>query len=146
MATTELHAVPASPRRSALATAAGRRCMLVLAALAAIAAAALLGRSNPGIAADPELAFVLRGMGLIKLAIATLAIALVWWRAGQPVPSGRILAYLACAALLAAAATLVLKLAVVGATSVVSHATLLAMGVMALGDDAIAKGALKRRQ
>jgi hypothetical protein len=39
-----------------------------------------------------------------------------------------------------------LKLAVVAATSVVFHATLLAMGVMALGDDAIAKGALKRRQ
>jgi hypothetical protein len=93
MATTELHAVPASLRRSALATAAGRRGMLVLAVLAAIAAAALLGRSNPGIAADPELAFVLRGMGLIKLAIATLAIGLVWWRAGQPVLSGRILTW-----------------------------------------------------
>jgi hypothetical protein len=145
MATTELDAVPASPWRPTLATPAGRRCMLVLAILAAIAAAALLGRPNPGIAADPELAFVLRGMGLIKLAIATLAIGLVWWRAGQPVRSGRILAYLACAALLAAAAVLVLKLAVVAATSVVFHATLLAMGLMALGDEHVAKGVLRRR-
>ena len=145
MATTKLHAVPASPGRPAFATPAGRRCMLVLAVLAAIAAATLVGQPNPGVAADPELAFVLRGMGLIKLAIATLAIALVWWRAGEPAQSGRFLAYLACAALLAAAATLVLKLAVVAATSIVFHATLLAMGLMALGDDQVAKGALRRR-
>ena len=145
MATTELHAVPASSRRPALATPAGRRCMLVLAVTAAIAAAALLGRPNPAIAADPELAFVLRGMGLSKLAVATLAIALVWWRAGEPAQGGRFLAYLACAALLAAAATLVLKLAVVAATSVVFHATLLALGLMAPGDDHVVKGALRRR-
>lgn len=33
---------------------------------------------------DPQLAMLLRGMALIKLALAVLALVVVWWRLGQP--------------------------------------------------------------
>ena len=148
MATSELHDLEARAGRDrgfGLATAGQRRAMLLLAVLLAAAAAALLGQPRPALLADPDLAFVLRGMGLIKAAIALGVLALVWWRATSAVGSARFLAYVAACALLAAAAVLVLKLAVVVATSVVFHATLLALGLLALGDHGLSLGALRRR-
>jgi hypothetical protein len=101
---------------------------------AAMALAAWLGEPRPAILADPDLAFVLRGMALIKAAIAAAVFALVWWRAGRPVSTARFLGYLTCTALLATAAILVWKLAVVAATSIVFHAMLLLLGLLALTD------------
>ena len=149
MATTELHHQKTGAGRDhgrsfSLATAGQRRAVLVLAALLTAGAAALFGQPRPALLADPELAFVLRGMGLIKAAIALGVLALVWWRATSAVSAARFLAYVAAGALLAAAAVLVLKLAVVAATSVVFHATLLALGLLALGDDRLRLGALGR--
>ncbi len=142
---TAVTSAAAAPASGVLASPAGRRAVLAATVVGGVAAAALLGRPNPAITADPELAFVLRGMAMIKLAIAALAIALVWWRAAAPAAASRFLAYTACTALLAAAATLVLELAVIAATSVVFHATLITLGLLALNDTAIAKGALGRR-
>jgi hypothetical protein len=135
----------ASGRAPLLATATGRRAALAAAILLGVTAAALLGRPNPAILADPDLAAVLRLMGGIKLAIAAGVAALVWWRAAGPTAPGRYLAYVAATALLATTGTLVVKLAVVLMTSVTFHATLLALGLLALGDTRLAKGALKRR-
>ncbi len=114
--------------------AARRRSILLLATLTAVALAAWLGEPRPSIAADPDLAFLLRGMAVIKAAIASAVLALVWWRAGQPAPMARFLAYTLATALLAAMAVLVWQLAVVLMTSVVFHATLLSLGILALGD------------
>ena len=146
MATSELHHIEAAAGRPfGLATAGQRRSVLLLAVLLAAGMAALFGQPRPALLADPDLAFLLRGMGLIKAAIALGVLALVWWRATSAVSAARFLAYVTACTLLAAAAVLVLKLAVVVATSVVFHATLLALGLLALGDDGLSRGALGRR-
>lgn len=36
-------------------------------------------------ASDPELFRLLRGMGILKIVLAVLALAVVWWRLGRPV-------------------------------------------------------------
>jgi hypothetical protein len=131
--------------RPQLATTSGRRAVLAAAIVIGITAAALLGRPNPAILAEPDLAAVLRLMGAIKLAIAAGVAALVWSRAAGATTPGRYTAYVAATALLATTGTLVVKLAVVLLTSVVFHATLLSLGLLALGDTRLAKGALKRR-
>ncbi len=150
MATTDFRDSDSRTGRSAspwlsLGTAQGRRTVLLLVVLSAVAAAALLGQPRPALLADPELAFVLRGMGMIKAMIALGITSLVWWRAGSAVGTRRLLAYCAACALLAAATVLVLELAVLVATSVVFHATLLTLGLLALGDGGLARGALRRR-
>jgi hypothetical protein len=127
-----------------LTTAGRRRTLLASVILVAIGLAALLGQPRPALLADPELAFVLRGMGMIKAAIAMAVLALVWWRAGAAVSARRFVAYVACCALLAIASVLVLKLAVLVPTSVVFHATLLTLGLLALGDGGLGWG--RRRQ
>jgi hypothetical protein len=150
MATTDFRDSQSPTGRSvspwlSLSTAQGRRTVLLLSMLLATAAAALLGQPRAALLADPELAFVLRGMGMIKAMIALGIAALVWWRAGSAIGTRRFLAYCAACALLAAATVLVLKLAVLVATSVVFHATLLTLGLLALGDGGLARGALRRR-
>ena len=123
--------------------AARRRAGLVAAVLLAVAAAVLLGQPRPDLAADPDLAFVLRGMGAIKAVIALAVLALLWWQVAGPITMPHLLGYLAAGALLAASAVLVLKLAVLLATSIVFHATLLTLGLMALGDGNLRHGTLR---
>ena len=127
------------------ATAGGRRTLRASVVLVAIGLAALFGQPRPALLADPDLAFVLRGMGMIKGAIATAALALVWWRAGAAVSGRRFLAYLVCCAVLAVTAVLVLKLAILAPTAVVFHATLLTLGLLALGDGGLGWGTRRRR-
>jgi len=122
-----------------LETAGRRRGLLLAAVLLAAAAAALFGTARPALLADPDLAFLLRGMGAIKASVALAVIGLVWWRAGDVVSEQRFLAYAAACAVLAAVSVLVLKLAVLIATSVVFHATLLALGLLALGDSRLGR-------
>lgn len=114
-----------------------RRALLVGAVLVAVALAGLLARPQPALVADPELARLLRGMAVLKAGIAAAALALVWWRAGRPITPLRLLAYALGTGILAAAAVMVWQLAVVAATSVVFHATLLALGLAALGDGGV---------
>lgn len=137
MATTGFRIRPA--HEQAAGTAFRRRAILLAAVLLAAAAAALLAAPRPALLADPDLAFLLRGMGAIKAAIAVLVIGLVWWRAGDLVSDGRFLAYAALCAVLAAVSVLVLQLAVLIATSVVFHAALLALGLLALGDSRLGR-------
>lgn len=118
----------------AIASTAGRRAVVVAVVLVATALAAALARPQPALLADPELARLLRWMALLKAGIAAAAFALVWWRAGRAILPARLLAYALGTAILAAAAVMVWQLAVVAATSVVFHATLLALAVLALGD------------
>lgn len=122
-----------------LATTGRRRGLLLAAILLAAGAAALFGAPRPALLADPDLAFLLRGMGAIKASIALAVIGLVWWRAGDVVSDSRFLAYATACAVLAAVSVLVMKLAVLIATSVVFHATLLALGLLALGDSRLGR-------
>lgn len=149
MATTKVDRleVRAGSKRGAgfgLVTAGGRRTLLVSVVLVAIGLAVLFGQPRPALLADPELAFVLRGMGMIKAAIAMGASTLVWWRAGAAVSGRRFLAYVGCCALLVVSSVLVLKLAILVATSVVFHATLLTLGLLALGDRGLGWGTRRR--
>lgn len=128
-----------------LATTGRRRTLLASVVLVAVALAVFLGQPRPALLADPELAVVLRGMGMIKAVIATAALTLVWWRAGAAVSGRRFLAYVACCALLAVSSVLVLKLAILLPTSVVFHATLLTLGLLALGDGGLGLGTRHRR-
>ncbi len=128
------------------ATAAGRRRVaLALTVLAAMALAAWLGEPRPSILADADLTFLLRGMALIKAAIAAAVMALVYWQAGHFTSRGRFVAYVIATAVLAATAVLVWQLAVLQATSIVFHATLLTLGVLALGDIKIRKSLRRSR-
>lgn len=117
-----------------VAAAGRRRIVLALAVLAAVALAAWLGEPRPSILADPDLTFLLRGMALIKAAIAAAVMALVYWQADHVTSQGRFIAYVIATAVLAGTAALVWQLAVLQATSIVFHATLLTLGVLALGD------------
>lgn len=120
-------------------TAGRRRVALALAILAAVALAAWLGEPRPSILADADLTFLLRGMALIKAAIAAAVMALVYWQAGHVTSQRRFIAYVIATAVLAATAVLVWQLAVLQATSVVFHATLLILGFLALGDVTLRK-------
>lgn len=114
-----------------------RRAGLAVVVLAAMAAALWLGRPQPALVADLELARVLRGMAVLKASIATAVVAALWWRAARPIPARRFALAALGAAVLAAAAVLVWQLAVVLPTSLAFHATLLLLGFLALGDDAL---------
>jgi len=115
-------------------TARRRRVALATAVLAAVVLAAWLGEPRPSILADSDLIFLLRGMALIKAAIAAAVFALVYWQAGNFASEGRFIAYVIATAVLAATAILVWQLAVLHATSIIFHATLLTLGLLALGD------------
>ncbi len=150
MATTKADRLDARAARKlgigfALATAGLRRTLLLSAVLVAVGLAALFGQPRPALLADPDLAVVLRGMGMIKAAIAAAALTLVWWRAGDAVSWRRFLAYVACCALLVASSVLVLKLAILIPTSIVFHATLLTLGLLALGDGGLGWRTRRRR-
>ena len=135
--------VPSAPGSGSVGARVGttgrRRGLLLAAVLLAVGAAALFGAPRPALLADPDLAFLLRGMGAIKASIALAVIGLVWWRAGDVVSEARFLAYAAACAALAAVSVLVMTLAVLIATSVVFHATLLALGLLALGDSRLGR-------
>ena len=128
-----------------VAAAGRRRIVLALAVLAAVTLAALLGEPRPSILADADLTFLLRGMALIKAAIAAAVMALIYWQAGQVTSQGRFIAYVVATAVLAGTAVLVWQLAVLQATSIVFHATLLTLGVLALGDIKIRRSLRRSR-
>jgi len=138
MATTGFRA-PSAFGNAWVGTTGRRRGLLLVAVLLAAGAAALLGAPRPALLADPDLALLLRGMGAIKASIALAVIGLVWWRAGDVVAEARFLAYVTACAVLAAVSVLVLKLAVLITTSVVFHATLLVLGLLALGDSRLGR-------
>lgn len=138
MATTDFR-VPSALGNAWVGTTGRRRGLLLVAVLLAAGAAALFGAPRPALLGDPDLALMLRGMGAIKASIALAVIGLVWWRAGDVVSESRFLAYAAACAVLGAVSVLVLKLAVLVATSVVFHATLLALGLLALSDSRLGR-------
>lgn len=97
------------------------RSLLLTACAVAVATAAALGHPAAFIAADPELAFLLRGMAAIKAAIVLAAVAVLVWRFARPVPQRTALAYIAGVAVLAAATTLIWQLSFIPFAAIVFH-------------------------
>ncbi|MEM8609849.1 MAG: hypothetical protein AAGF92_22320 [Myxococcota bacterium] len=76
----------------------------------AMMVAAAMGRPEPLLQADPELARLLRGMALIKVGLVVAALAALLWRFGRPLSNGLTGAYLAGAWAAAGACMLIWQL------------------------------------
>ncbi|WP_051631076.1 hypothetical protein [Afifella pfennigii] len=122
-----------------------RRAALALACLAAAALAFLAGDPAPRLAADAETARLLRGMALIKAVFVLAGFALLWWRLKSPVATPVLAGYVALLALMAGAAVLVWQLSFLAFTSLVFHAALIGLVLLAWRDDGLDKGVLAGR-
>jgi hypothetical protein len=111
-----------------------RRGILALVVVAAAYGATLLAEALPGRSFEPDLARVIAFMSLVKAAIAALALAAIGWRLGQPIGRVPTIAVLGIAAGLAAAPILVWQGVLLGVTSLVFHAGLLALGGLAVAE------------
>ena len=103
------------------------RAALIVGVGVAIGAAIALGHPDPLLQADPPLARLLRGMALIKGALALAAVAVLLWRFGWPVSRRLAGVYLASAWLVAGSSMLIWQL-----TSIAGAATAFHVGGLAL--------------
>lgn len=141
-----LRSLPGANQRRGAASASPEllRSLLVLAAAAAVAAAALCGDPAAVVRADPQLAFLLRGMALIKAAMVLATIAAFLWRFGHPVPRPTAAAYIAGTAVLAGASMLIWQLAFIPLAALGFHAAAFVVLVAAWRDGGAAAGLLRR--
>lgn len=102
-------------------------CLLLAAPLAFLVPAAHW--SN-----DPELFRLLRGMATIKLVMAVVALALVWWRLGRPVAPGLGAVYVGGVCTLALATGLIWQLNAVLPASALFHSATFALLLAAWRD------------
>jgi hypothetical protein len=77
--------------------------------------------------ADPALARLLRGMALIKGAIAIAAVAAVWWRFARPVSKPVAAGYLLGSWLLVGSTMLIWQLSWIPAAAILFHAAAVSM-------------------
>ncbi|MEO1090385.1 MAG: hypothetical protein AAFX81_07125 [Pseudomonadota bacterium] len=128
-----------------LGTPFGRRGLLLVACVVAAMAAAVVGDPSMMQADDPELAWLLRGMAVIKLMMTALALALVWWRFGRPTPPAFAVGYGLVLVLMCTATVLVWQLSFLAYVSPLFHGGLITLGLLALKDDrGPVAGALRR--
>ncbi len=127
-----------------IALATRRRLLLVLACGLAAAAAWVIGDPAPRLAADPETAWLLRAMALLKATFVLATVALAGWRFGMPIGSRLAFGYGAVAAVMTGAAAMVWQLSFLALTSFAFHAALIALLLVAWRDGGIAKGPLAR--
>ena len=129
-----LSASPAAPApESVPAAAAGRRAALAAAVLLAVAAAhfAAAGEASArAVAADPELAGLLRAMAFLKASMAGAAVWLVERLLRQGLPAASAAGLVLAAALMAAGPVLMWHVARVGAGAVLFHAGLVLLLVL----------------
>ncbi len=97
------------------------RALLVAGCLAAIAFAAWLGEPAAVVQADPERAFLLRGMAALKGAIVLAALAVMLWRFGRPIAGRFAVPYLLASWLAAGSAMLVWRLSFIAHAAVLFH-------------------------
>jgi hypothetical protein len=110
--------------------------MLLGGCLVAVLAAAAVGRPEPLLQADPELARLLRGMALIKAAIVVASLAALLWRFGRPLSNGLAGAYLAGAWAAAGASMMIWQLGFIPSAAVLFHLGELTLLVAAWRDHA----------
>jgi hypothetical protein len=98
------------------------RMLLLLGTALALVVAAALGDPRPVIAADPDLARLLRGMALIKSVLVLAAVGVLCWRLRQPLAAGHGLAYLVGAWIAAGATMLIWQLSFIVPAALAFHA------------------------
>ena len=98
------------------------RSTLVILSLAGAAGGAWLGSMAAPFTTEPELARILKAMGLIKASMLAAALAAVLWRFSRPVPSRIAAAYTVGASLAAGASMLIVQLAWIPTAALVFHA------------------------
>jgi hypothetical protein len=113
---------------------AGWRALLATGCAVAALAGYALGDPNSLIAADAELAVLLRGMALIKAALVVAALAILWWRFRWPVPTGLAAGYLGGAWLITGATIMIWQLSAIAAAAVTFHAAEITLLVLAWRD------------
>ena len=97
------------------------RTVLLSGCVAVAAVAAVGGEPSLLLLADPSLAFLLRGMAIIKGAILLCAVALLFWRFGQPVSQPAAAAYALGTWLAVGATVLIWQLTVIPTAAVAFH-------------------------
>lgn len=132
------------------ATAQGRsavlRATLLAGCLAAVFFAVAAAQPSAHLLADAELAFLLRGMALIKAALSLAALAVLLWRFGRPVGVGLTASYLVGAWLVCGASMAIWQLATVPLAAALFHAGELTLLIAAWRDrrDPVRPAALVR--
>lgn len=110
------------------------RSLLVIGCVAAALLAAASGEPGALVRADPQLAFLLRGMAAIKAALVLGAIAVTRWRFGWQVPPGLAAAYIAGTSALAGASVLIWQLSFIPLAAAVFHVAAFVVPVAAWRD------------
>ena len=98
------------------------RAGLLGSSLGAATLGVLAGDPSVLLQSDPELARLLRGMALIKAALALAALAVIWWRYSRPLSNGLGTAYLIGATSMVFAAITVWQLSYLAFASILFHA------------------------
>ena len=113
-----------------------RRIALVASALAAMVAGYAWGHvaSSPTIETEAGLVLLLRFMAVMKLGMALAAVALTFWRVGQPVGPRAVVAYIVASALMLAGPGLIWSMATVAVGAVLFHVGLFGFLVCAFVD------------
>lgn len=131
--------VPATSRstvvvfpRKRLRAGAGGRLLLFAGLAVTVPGAFVIGSAAGAHAGDAELALLLRFMGVIKLAMAATAAALVSWRLGAPLAARLRPVAIGAVWCLAAGAVLITCLAYLVPAAALFHAGLLALLVLAV--------------
>lgn len=128
---------PPCPATTAKPSAAvGTRARIALSVGCAMAALAgfALGDPAPRMATDPDIAFLLRGMAGIKVALLLGALALLAWRLGKPVSARLAAIYLAGACVMAFATALIWQLTALPLAALAFHAAEITLLVAAWRD------------
>jgi hypothetical protein len=126
-------------QRLPFATPASLRSASIACATAAVVMAFAFGRPDAGLAADAELAFLLRGMAVLKATMVLAAIALVLWRFGRPVAPRTAAVYVIGTAALAGATVLVWRLTSIPLAALVFHLAGFAVLLAAWRDEAVSR-------
>jgi hypothetical protein len=110
------------------------RAVLLASCVTAAATAFAVGQPETYLAADADLALLLRGIALIKATMVVGALGVLWWRFGLPL-SGRVAAgYLAGAAIISGATMMIWQLTFIGAAALAFDGGALILLVLALRD------------
>jgi hypothetical protein len=125
---------PVVARPAPLSRLLAMRVVLAGGCAAAVAGGLFLGDPAVALAADPDLARLLRGMAALKGLIVAPAVAVVWWRLGHPLSVRLAAVYVGGAWMMAFASALIWQLTSLGLAALVFHGAGLAMLVAAFGD------------
>lgn len=120
-----LNAATAQPVRFASAadsTADSLRRWLLLTCLAAGTLAVWVGNPSDYLRADPEWAFLMRGMAGIKATLILAALGLLWWRLKHPISHPIAMAYVIGAGLASGATVLIWQLSFIPLAAIAFHA------------------------